>query len=134
MQNPPPFGITTLPNGQCIDNQTGAIVPCNPIGPTVPGTGGNQVPPGAGAGGGGANSLNPIVNLPSSQGGTAAFLPTALKWIAALFLLWIILTALTEWNDNAKKLGEGFAGLILFGVLYKLGPDAITNVKNVWSK
>jgi hypothetical protein len=69
--------------------------------------------------------------------GMAPMLPAALKWLGALFLLWVVLTALTEHGDpNAKNIGRALAGLILLGALYYLGPDspsghpgAITNAK-----
>ena len=71
----------------------------------------------------------------------AAFNTDDLKWLGALVLLWIILTAMTEYSDNAKQIGQAFAGLILFGACYYLLPDspsckprAISNIKNLWSK
>ena len=58
---------------------------------------------------------------------------SALKWLGALVLLWIILTALTEYSANAAIFGQALAGLVLLGALFYLGPDAIKNVKNVWA-
>ena len=73
--------------------------------------------------------------MPNLVGGTAAFLPEAMKWLGALFLLWVILTALSEHGDpNAKRIGGALAGLILLGALFYLGPGAISNVKNLWTQ
>lgn len=66
------------------------------------------------------------------QEGTQPMLPAALKWLGALFLLWVILSALTEHGDsNSKNIARALAGLILFGALYYLGPQAITNAKQL---
>lgn len=68
------------------------------------------------------------VSVPS--GGMEPILPAALKWLGALFLLWVVLTALSEHGDpNAKNIGRALSGLILLGALYYLGPQAITNAK-----
>ena len=73
--------------------------------------------------------------LPNLTGGTAAFLPEALKWLGALFLLWVVLTALEEHGDpNARTIGHALAGLILLGALFYLGPGAISNVRNLWTQ
>jgi hypothetical protein len=72
---------------------------------------------------------------PSALGGTDPFLPSALKWLGALVLLWIILTALSEHGDpNAKNIGRALAGLILLGALFYLGPGAMSNVRNLWTQ
>jgi hypothetical protein len=39
---------------------------------------------------------------------------------------------MTEYSDNAKVFGQAFAGLILMGALYALGPQAIANIPNLW--
>jgi hypothetical protein len=70
---------------------------------------------------------------PSSGGGTPAFDVSALKWLGALVLLWLILTALTEYSSNTQIFGQALAGLVLLGALFYLGPDAIKNVQNIWS-
>jgi hypothetical protein len=64
--------------------------------------------------------------------GTQPWDITALKWLGALALLWIILTALTEYSENTRPFGQAFAGLILMGALYALGPQAIENIPNLW--
>jgi hypothetical protein len=79
----------------------------------------------------------PATSSSSSGGdsGTAPFLPEALKWLAALFLLWVILTALAEHGDpNAHNIGRALAGLLLLGSLYYLGPGAMSNIKNLWTQ
>jgi len=73
----------------------------------------------------------PSVTMPGSHG-TGPWDITALKWLGALALLWIILTALTEYSPNTKPFGQAFAGLILMGALYALGPQAIANIPNLW--
>jgi hypothetical protein len=71
---------------------------------------------------------------PTGQKGTDP-LPVAIgKWLGALVLLWIILTALAEYSDNGAIFAKALAGLILFGALYYLGPQAMSNIKNIWSK
>ena len=69
----------------------------------------------------------------SSGGGMSAMPLDVLKWLGALALLWIILTALSEYSPNGRTIGMALAGLILFGALYSLGPAAISNIKNVWN-
>jgi hypothetical protein len=64
--------------------------------------------------------------------GTQPFLPAAMKWLGALALLWIVLTALTEYSPNTRQIGVGLAGLILFGALYYLGPTAMANIQHLW--
>src|SRR5215472_4087328 len=49
----------------------------------------------------------------SGPGGMQPFDLTALKWLGALVLLWIILTALSEYSPNTALLAKGMAGLIL---------------------
>jgi hypothetical protein len=87
-------------------------------GSTQPTIGGNPINSGAAGGG----------------GGTAAFDLSGLKWLASLVLLWLILTALSEYSPNTKMLGQALAGLILLGALFYLGPGAIANVKNIWTQ
>ena len=81
---------------------------------------------------GGVNPTPVTATVPGSTGGTQPWDPTALKWLGALALLWIILTALTEYSDNTRVFGQAFAGLILMGALYALGPQAIANIPNLW--
>jgi len=69
-----------------------------------------------------------------STGGTQAFDLGALKWLGSLVLLWLILTAMTEYSPNMARLGKAMAGLILLGALYYLGPGAISNIQNLWKK
>lgn len=69
---------------------------------------------------------------PSITGGMEPFDLGALKWLAALVLLWLILTALSEYSANGAMLGKAMAGLILLGALYYLGPQAIGNIPNLW--
>jgi hypothetical protein len=76
----------------------------------------------------------PPASTAGKQGGTAAWDTSALKWLASLVLLWLILTALTEYSPNTKMLGQSLAGLILLGALFYLGPGAISNVKNIWTQ
>lgn len=107
-----PFGSGTLPGTN--QGQPPALPPS-----VTPGT-----VPGAAQGG-----------FPNLVGGTAAFLPSAMKWLGALFLLWVILTALSEHGDpNARTIGNALAGLILVGALFYLGPGAISNVRNLWTQ
>lgn len=104
-----------------------SIYPPGVVNPTVPPEVDNPYPP---------MPVLPGNRPPGSvviqTGGTAPFLPAAMKWLAALALLWIILTALTEYSPNMRQLGIGFAGLILVGALYYLGPKAIENAKHLW--
>jgi hypothetical protein len=105
--------------GQPFGNGT----PLPGVNPNAPGAQPNQSPP--------AN----VGGMPNLTGGTAAFLPEAMKWLGALFLLWVILTALSEHGDpNAKRIGTALAGLILLGALFYLGPGAISNVTNLWTQ
>lgn len=67
-----------------------------------------------------------------STGGTQPFDITALKWLGALVLLWIILAAMNEYSPNTAMFAKAFAGLILLGALYYLGPGAISNIPNLW--
>jgi hypothetical protein len=133
---PPGYHVAVDDNGRLVlisdaDGSVSNIDPLTgkPFGeePTLPGTRDAPVPaPPAPSGGGG---------MPSLVGGTAPFLPEALKWLGALFLLWVILTALSEHGDaNAKRIGGALAGLILLGALFYLGPGAISNVKNLWTQ
>lgn len=133
---PPGFHVSTDDNGRLVlisdaDGTVSNIDPLTgqPFGTsTLPGTLGGQPPaPPTGASAPGS--------MPNLTGGTAAFLPEALKWLGALFLLWVILTALSEHGDpNAKTIGNALAGLILLGALFYLGPGAISNVKNLWTQ
>ena len=50
-------------------------------------------------------------------------------WIAALALLWFILTALKE--AGYPDFANGIAGLIMFGALLYLGHDAILNARQL---
>jgi hypothetical protein len=125
----PGYHLEQLPDGQwvLVNDLTGDVVWTDPFQPTIPGER-PEVPPNY------PNiSGNPINSPTSSQGGTAAFDTAALKWLAALVLLWLILTALTEYSPNTKMLGQALAGLILLGALFYLGPGAISNVKNIWT-
>jgi len=83
---------------------------------------------------GGVNPpATPVPGDISKASGTAPWDITALKWLGALALLWIILTALTEYSPNTRPFGQAFAGLILMGALYALGPQAISNIPNLWA-
>ena len=75
----------------------------------------------------------PVQGSMNPAQGTAPWDITALKWLGALALLWIILTALTEYSENTRPFGQAFAGLILMGALYALGPQAIANIPNLWA-
>jgi hypothetical protein len=118
--------IEQLPDGEfvLVDDGTGSstAIDVTPVDPTAPGSG---VPGLAGTGTG-------IVDTAGKQGGTAAFDLSALKWLGALVLLWVILTALTEFSPNTQMFGQALAGLILLAALFYLGPAAIGNVKNLW--
>jgi hypothetical protein len=84
-------------------------------------------------GGVNATPATPVSNTgTTTSGGTQPWNPTALKWLGATVLLWIVLSAMTEYSDNAKVFGQAFAGLILMGALYALGPQAIANIPNLW--
>lgn len=108
-----PFGEGTLPGTN--QGQPPAL-PSTVVPGTVPGASGSAAGP-------------------SALSGTEAFLPSALKWLGALVLLWIILTALSEHGDpNARTIGRALAGLILLGALFYLGPGAISNVQNLWTQ
>jgi len=76
---------------------------------------------------------SPLAQHPTvSTRGMDPFDITALKWLGSLVLLWIILTALTEYSPNTAMFGKAMAGLILLGALYYLGPGAISNIQNLW--
>ena len=75
---------------------------------------------------------NPPAAINMGTGGTQPFDLSALKWLGSLVLLWIILTALTEYSPNTKRFGQAAAGLIIVGALYYLGPGAISNIPNLW--
>ena len=53
-----------------------------------------------------------------------------LKWLAALFLLWLILTGMQE-SGALSRFAYPFAGLILLGALYYMGPTAIQNIQKI---
>jgi hypothetical protein len=128
----PGYHLEQLADGQwvLVNDATGDVVVTDPFSPTDPATrpsvpgstqptiGGNPINSGAAGGG----------------GGTAAFDLSGLKWLASLVLLWLILTALSEYSPNTKMLGQALAGLILLGALFYLGPGAISNVKNLWTQ
>jgi hypothetical protein len=84
----------------------------------------------------GGQNPTPATPVPATSGGQSGTQPwdlSFLKWLGALALLWIILTALTEYSANTKPFGQAFAGLILTGALYWMGPQAIANVSNIWA-
>ena len=83
---------------------------------------------------GGQNPSTPTPAIDMGTQGMQPWLPDALKWLASLVLLWIILTALTEYSPNTAMLGKAMAGLIIVGALYYLGPGAISNIPNLWKK
>lgn len=126
--------LVTLANGKqlSVNSSTGEITIVKEgdgpdPGPTTPGTITPNVPftpP----------DQSPLNKPPVSTGGMQPFDITALKWLAALVLLWIILTALTEYSPNAAMFGKAMAGLIILGALYYLGPQAISNIPNLWKK
>ena len=53
-----------------------------------------------------------------------------LKWLAALLLLWLILTAMKE-SGPLSQVAAPMAGLILAGALFYMGPTAIKNVQAI---
>lgn len=98
----------------------GVVNPTDPL-PDITGTGPTT---------GGTVPGTVTVNVGTT--GTGPMLPAALKWLGALFLLWVVLTALSEHGDpNAANIGRALSGLILFGALYYLGPQAIKNAKTL---
>jgi hypothetical protein len=140
-----PVGIEKQPDGSwaIVDQNTGTVIqtvipapaqpsePASPLGPYpwdpgggLPGTPGHPYP---------WDPSPAPADASGKQGGTGAFDLSALNWLAALVLLWIILTALTEYSPNAAMFGQALAGLILLGALFYLGPGAISNVKNIWT-
>jgi hypothetical protein len=128
----PGYHLEQLPDGSwvLVNDATGDVVLTDPFSPTVPGER-PEVPPNY------PNiSGNPINSsgAAGTQGGTGAFDLSGLKWLASLVLLWLILTALSEYSPNTKMLGQALAGLILLGALFYLGPGAISNVKNLWTQ
>lgn len=125
------MALIQLPDGQWVeyDPSTGTVQIPDPFGPGSTGT----TPATASSTGlSPAQIAAQLANPPGGQGGTAAFLPQALKWLAALVLLWIILTAMSEGNDTTRRFGQALSGLILMGALYYLGPTAIHNVQYLW--
>jgi hypothetical protein len=128
----PGYHLEQLADGQwvLVNDATGDVVVTDPFSPTDPATQpsvpGSTQPTITG---------NPINSGAGTQGGgTAPWDQDALKWLASLALLWLILTALTEYSPNTKMLGQALAGLILVGALFYLGPTAIKNVGNIWQK
>src|SRR5215471_17531988 len=124
--------LIQLPDGQWVeyDPSTGTVEIPNPFGPGSQGS----VPATTDTTG-----LTPeeiaqqVANQASNRaGGTPAFLPAAMKWLASIALVWIVLTALTEYSPNMRQIGVGLAGLILVGALYYLGPTAIKNAQHLW--
>jgi len=113
-----------------VNDDTGNIVPTNPWDGTPDPDPSHEIP---------RESNPPAINTtaPPSGGGGGGMQPfdlTALKWLASLVLLWIILTAMSEAGPNMATFGRGLAGLILFGALFYLGPGAISNIPNLWKK
>lgn len=54
---------------------------------------------------------------------------TFLKWTLAMVALWFVLTAMYEVGGTARELAPYLAGLILFGVLFTQGPQALSNLQ-----
>jgi len=129
VSTPPGYHLEQLPDGQwvLVNDATGQVVVTDPFTPTVPGQAPEVTPDFPNISG------NPINTRAGAQGGTPAFDLSALKWLGALVLLWIILTALTEFSPNTQMFGQALAGLILLAALFYLGPAAIGNIKNLWS-
>jgi hypothetical protein len=124
------YHLEQLPDGQwvLVNDATGDVVLTDPFQPTIPGQA-PEVTPNY------PNISGDPINTPAAagkEGGTAAWDRGALKWLASLVLLWLILTALTEYSPNAQMFGQALAGLILVGALFYLGPTAIKNVQNIW--
>jgi hypothetical protein len=128
----PGYHLEQLADGQwvLVNDTTGDVVITDPFGPTDPNT--QPSVPGSTQPTSSGDPINTPASTAGKQGGTAAWDQGALKWLASLVLLWLILTALTEYSPNAKMFGQAFAGLILVGALFYLGPTAIANVKNIW--
>lgn len=61
----------------------------------------------------------------ASSGGASSFV----KWTLAMVALWFILTALYEYGGGAQKIAPYLAGLVLFGVIYAKGPQALSNLQ-----
>ncbi len=126
---PAGYHLVRLADGSyaLVNDATGNVAITDPYTGAITGEGGpiGDQPTWSGDGGGGTTTT-------IQAGGTPAFLPAAMKWLGALALLWIVLTALTEYSPNTRQLGIGLAGLILVGALYYLGPTAIANVKHLW--
>jgi hypothetical protein len=127
----PGYHLEQLPDGQwaLVNDLTGDVVLTDPFQPTIPGQAPEVTPNYPNISG---DPINTPASAAGKQGGTAAWDQGALKWLASLVLLWLILTALTEYSPNAKVFGQALAGLILFGALFYLGPTAIKNVQNIW--
>jgi hypothetical protein len=49
------------------------------------------------------------------------------QWAIAYVLFWLIITALHEYGGLARGVGDGFAVLVLGGVILTLGGKAMTN-------
>jgi hypothetical protein len=88
---------------------------------------------------GGASSTVGVANVPAAPvGGAAIGSPSPvgafnigefMLWLAALAVLWMILTAIKEAGYPA--FANGIAGLIIFGALLFMGKDAIANAQKL---
>jgi hypothetical protein len=128
----PGYHLEQLADGQwvLVNDATGEVVWTDPFSPTDPAT--RPSVPG---------STQPTItgrpinsSAAGGGGGTAPWDQGALKWLASLALLWLILTALTEYSPNTKMFGQALSGLILLGALFYLGPGAMSNIQNVWTQ